>query len=82
MGRPDKGLTNSLDLRTKSSNKKKKTRFAITDITNQDFRNFLNKLKNSTYLGYKSKQFHNEPTDAFLLLIKYITKPMKRERRI
>ena len=54
MGRPDKGLTNSLDLRTKRSNNKQKARFTITDITNQDFSKLLKKVDNSTYLGYKS----------------------------
>ena len=64
MGRPGKGLTTSLDLITKSSNNKKKKKFAITEITNQDLSNFLGKFKNSTYLVYKSKQVHNEPTES------------------
>ena len=64
MGVPGKGLTTSLALRTKSSNKKKRARFSITSITNQDFRKLLTKFKNSPYLSYKSKQVHNEPTDA------------------
>ena len=50
MGRRGKGLTNSMDLRTQSSNKKQKARFAITDITYQDFSKFINKFKNSPYL--------------------------------
>ena len=64
MGRPGKGLTTSLDLRTKRSNQKQKERFAITNITNQDFRKFLKKFKNSHYLVYKSKRVHKEPTEA------------------
>ena len=51
IGRPGKVLNNYLDLRTKRSNKKQKARFAITDTTNQDFRKFLNKFKNSPYQG-------------------------------
>ena len=70
MGRPGKGMTTSLDLSTKGSNKKQNAMFAITEITNQSFRKFLGKFKNSPYLGYKSKQDHNEPTEAYLLLIK------------
>ena len=50
MGRPVKGLTNSLDLRTQSSNKKQKEKFAITDMTYQDFSKFINNFKNSPYL--------------------------------
>ena len=61
MVRPGKCLTNSLDISTKRSNKRQKARFAITDITNQDF----SKLpKNVNNLGYKSEQVHNDPTEA------------------
>ena len=52
---PGKGLNKSLAQSTKRSNNKQKERVAITDITNQDFRKFLNKFKNSPYLGYTSK---------------------------
>ena len=44
--------------------------FAITDITNQDFRKFIRKFNNATYIGYKSKQVHNEPTEDYFFLIK------------
>ena len=64
MVRPGEGLNTSLDLRTKSPNKKQKTRFSITDINNQDFRNFPKEFKNLSYLGYNSKPVHNEPTEA------------------
>ena len=70
MGRPGKGLTASLDLRTKRSNKKQKTRFSNIDINNQDVRKLLKKFNNSSYLDYKSKKVHNEPTEAYLFLIK------------
>ena len=60
MGRPGKSMTASLDLRTKMSNKKKE-KFTIADMNNQDFRKFLNRSKNSPYLGYKSKQVHKKP---------------------
>ena len=52
-------MITSLDVRTKSSNKKKKARFSNTDITNQDFRKLLRKFNNFPYLGYKSKQVNN-----------------------
>ena len=64
MGRPGKGLTTSMDIRTKRSNKKQKERNGITDITKQDFSKLLEKFKNSPYLGYKIKQVQNEPTEA------------------
>ena len=59
MGRPGKGMNTSLTLRTKNPNNKQKARFYITEITNQDFRKF----NNSPYIGYKSKQVNNEPTE-------------------
>ena len=61
---PGKGLTDSLSISTKRPNKEQKAKFSITDITNQDFRDFLKKFGNSPYLGYKEKQVHNEPTEA------------------
>ena len=67
---PGEGLTNSLALSTKRPNKKENSRFAITEITKQDFRKFLKKFDNSPYLGYKSKQVHNESTEAYFFLIK------------
>ena len=70
MGRPGKGVTTSLDIRNKYSNKKQKARFSINEITNQYFIKLRKKFKNSPYLGYKSKQVHNEPTEAYLFLIK------------
>ena len=60
MGRSGEGLNTSMYLRTKMTNKKQKTRFAITDINNQGFRKFLKKFKNSPYIGYNSKQVNNE----------------------
>ena len=63
------------------SNKKQKARFSVTGITNQYFRHFLKKFKNSPYLGYKSKKVHDEPTEAYFFLIKPITRIMKSERR-
>ena len=53
-------MTNSMDLITKRSNRKQKASFSITNINNQDFRKLLKNFKNSPYLGFKSKQFHNE----------------------
>ena len=80
MGRQGKEMTTSLALRIKISNKIQKEMFAITDITNQYFRKFLKFFKNSPYLGYTSKQVHNEPTEDYFFLIKQITKMMKIKR--
>ena len=82
MGIPGKGMTTYMYLRTKIPNNKQKSRFAITDITNQDFKTLLKKFKNSYYLGYKIKQVHNEPTEAYLFPIKQITKLLECGRRI
>ena len=64
MGRSGKGLTTSLNLRSKMPNNNQKERTAITDNTNQYFRSFLKELNISHYLGYKKKQVRNEPTEA------------------
>ena len=62
---PSKGLNTSIYIMTKRSTNKQKARFAITDITNQDFRKLLKKFKDSPYLGYKSKQVHNGITEDY-----------------
>ena len=82
MLRPDKVITTSVALSTKSSNNKQKASFAITDISNQDFRKFLKKFKNEPYIGYKIKQVHNEPTESYFFLIKRISKLLKGERHV
>ena len=68
--------------RNKRSKNKQKTRFAITTITKRDLRKSLKRFNNSSYLGYKSNQFHNELTEAYFFLIKNITKLMERERHV
>ena len=42
----------------------------------------LEKFENSPYLGYKSKQVHNESTETYLFLIKYITKLIKSDKHV
>ena len=82
MGIPGEGLTISISIRTKIPNRKQKARFAITEITNQGFRQFLKEFNNSPYLGYKIKQVYNEQTGAYFLLIKWTNKPIKIEMHI
>ena len=82
MMRTSKGLTNYLAFRNKRSRNKQKAMFFITDITKKDFRKLLKRFNNSSYLGYKSKHFHNELTEAYFFLIKNITKLMKIERHV
>ena len=77
MRRPVKGVTTSLTLWSKIPNKKQKARFSITDITHQDLSKLNKKFNNSPFISYKSKQIHNERTEAYLLLIKKITNIVK-----
>ena len=77
-----KGVNNYLYIKTKSPNKKQKARTAITENNKQHFSNFLKKVENSPYMGYKSKQIHNEPTDDYFFLIKHITKIIKIQRHV
>ena len=74
---PGKGMTTSMDLKTKSPNNKQKERFVITEITKNYFNKLLRNFYKSPYLCYKIKQFHNKPTEACLFLIKHITKLIK-----
>ena len=79
---PGNGLTKSMSLSTKIPNKKQKESFPITNINKQDFGSLIKKFYNSPYLGYKSIQVHNEPTEDYFFLIKYITKIIKSERHV
>ena len=76
------GLTAFQDIRTKIQNKKQKARCSITYTTNQDFRKFLKNFNNSLYLGYKNKWVHNEPTKAYLFLIKQINQLVKSKKHV
>ena len=82
MGIIGKGLTTYLNLSTKTTNNKQKSRFLITDITKQDFRKLQKNFENPPYLGYNNKQVHNEPTEAYFFLIKNITKLIKSKSRV
>ena len=82
MGRSGKGLTDSLDLSAKRTNKKQKARITITDITNQDFSNLLKEFRNFPYLVYKKKHICNGPTEAYFFLIKQVSKLIKRKNHV
>ena len=82
MERTGKDMNTSMFLRTKSPNNKQKARTSITGITNQYFRDFLKEFKTSLYLGYKKKQVHNEPNEAYVFLIKHISKQIKVKNQI
>ena len=71
-----------MTLGTKRPNKKQKSRTDITYITNQYFSKLLNNFNNLTYIGYKKKQAYNEPTEAYLFLIKHIYKLIKSKKHI
>ena len=77
-----KGLTAYLTLRTKSPDKKQNARTPITDIINQDLWKLLKEFDDSPYLGYKKKQFHNEPTGDYLFLIKNMYKLVKINKHV
>ena len=82
MGISFDGLTTSLTLSNKRPNNKQKARIVITDINNQDFRNFLKEFKNSPYLVYKRKKSHNERIDAYFFLFKHIFKSVKTKNHV
>ena len=43
---------------------------------------FINKFKNPPYIGNKSKQVQNKPTEAYLFLIKQIINLIKSEGHV
>ena len=71
-----------MTIRTNIPNKKKNSEIEITCITNQEFRKLLKQFNNLPYLGYKSKQDHNETTEDQLLLINLIYKLIKINKHI
>ena len=42
----------------------------------------MKKFDHSSYIGYKSKQVHNEPPDTYFLIIKYSTNIIKIKRHV
>ena len=77
-----KGLTVSLSIITKSTNKKQKSWTAITDITNNDFSKLPNYFINSLYIGHNNKHFHNEPTEDYFFLIKQIFNTIQIKKHV
>ena len=75
-------LTTSLDIMAKSPNKKQKSRISITDIANQDFRNFLMDFNSSPYVCSKKKRFYNEPIEAYFFPIIYVSKLIKIQKHM
>ena len=58
------------------SQTEKKNSFPLLTLTT------LKKFNNSPCLGNKQKQVYNEPTEAYLFLIKHITKQIKSKMHI
>ena len=79
LGRSGEGLITSLGLRNiLRSNKNKKTRYAINNVSmkyiskiNKEFEKFL-------YKGYVQKRTKHEPTDSYFYLSRHIDKCMMR----
>ena len=71
--RSGEGLTTSLTIMTRSkSNNKEKSRTSNNDVVPQYFMKLLDEFKDLTHLGYRKKQVKNEPTEAYLFLVKII----------
>ena len=76
-------MTISLTLSTKIKRiQKKEARTDINDITYQYFRNLINKFKYLILLDFKKNRVHNEPTEAYLFLIKHISKLIKIKNHV
>ena len=73
VGKSVKGLAAYITLRTRrSSNKKQKSSTSNIDFFPQYFMNILEEFKGMPYLGYRKVQVKNDPTEAYILLVKKI----------
>ena len=73
VGRSGKGLTNSMNIRTRRRlNKKQNSRTSITDISSQYFMKLLEEFKYLPYLCYRKKLVKSEPTEAYFFLFSHL----------
>ena len=79
LGRSGKGLINSLGLNTIGTSKKKKARYAITNVSMKDLSNIIKEFENLPYEGYVRKRPKHEPTNNFFYLAKHLAKCMMRD---
>ena len=77
MGRSGKGLITYLGLNTNvRSKKKKKLRYAITNIRMKDISNIIKEFETFPYKGYVFNMLKHEPTDSYFYLAIQIGKCM------
>ena len=69
LGRSGKGLITSLGLKTNvRSNKYKKARYAITNVSMKYLSNIIKDIEKLSYKGYVRKRPKHEPTDSYFYL--------------
>ena len=79
LGIPGKGLITSLGLNTNMrSNKRKKARYAITNVSMKNLSNIIKEFENLPYKGYVSKRTKHEPKDIYFYLARHLDKYMTR----
>ena len=63
-----KGLINSLDINIiRRSNKNKKERYAITNVSLKDIYRIIKESEKLTYEGYVRKRSEHEPSDSYFV---------------
>ena len=79
LGRPVKGMT-YLGLKINvRSNKNKKSRYAITNVSEKDISKIIKDFEKFTYRGYVRKSPNHEPAESYFYLAKQISKCMMRD---
>ena len=80
LGRPGKGLINSLGFKTiVRSNKDKKARYAITNASIKDILNMIKDFERLPYKGYESNRPKHELTNSYFYLVRQLAKCMTRD---
>ena len=79
MGRSGKRLITSLSIKTiGSSNKNKKARYAITNVSMKDISKIIKEFEDFPYEGYVRKRPKHEPTNSYFNLSRQLAKCMMR----
>ena len=83
LGRSGKGLLTALVLKTNArSEKYKKARYAIVNVSKKDLFKIIKEFEIFDKLPYEKKRPNNEPTHIYFHLARHITKCMMRSNNL
>ena len=83
VGRSGRGLTTSLNIRSRRMSKnKQKARNTNICVAIQTFVEILEEFKDVYYTGYSRKKAKNQPTKSYYFLVKQISKLLKSNKQV